>query len=80
MNKNNIRIYGNGNENTELALNLCEMAGIEPVDLKLGEDFREETAIAMCDANYLEDYPIIYAGSKCIGGVDALRNLIKENH
>ena len=81
MNKNNIRVYGDRGEQTELAENICEMAGTDPVMLYVNEDFQEDTAIAMVDANYHEgDYPIIFAGSKYIGGVDELRELFKEKH
>ena len=82
MNKNNIRVYGDRGEQTELAENICEMAGTDPVMLYVNEDFQEETAIAMVDANYIEPpyYPIIFAGSKYIGGVDELRELFKEKH
>ncbi|AUS03162.1 thioredoxin-like fold protein [Vibrio phage 3.058.O._10N.286.46.B8] len=75
----NIRIYGDNCEATELAHSLCEMAGVTPVVLMLNEEFREETAIAICDANYHEDgYPIIFCGSKYLGGVDELRELLKS--
>lgn len=75
----NIRIYGIENIATELAHSLCEMAGVNPIKLMLNEDFKEETAIAIVDANYHETgYPIIFTGSKYLGGVDELRELLKQ--
>lgn len=75
----NIRIYGNGNEDSELATNLCDLAGVVPASLMLGKDFKEETAIAICDANYHDiGYPIIFTGSKYLGGVDKLRELLTQ--
>lgn len=77
--KGNIRIYGDRSEQTELALNLCEMGGISPHVMYVGEDYKEETAIAIVDANYHKTkYPIIFTGSKYLGGVDELRELIKN--
>ncbi|AGG58206.1 hypothetical protein VPDG_00045 [Vibrio phage henriette 12B8] len=77
--KGNIRIYGIENIATELAHALCDMAGVTPVKLLLNEHFKEETAIAIVDANYHETgYPIIFCGSKYLGGVDELRELLKN--
>lgn len=77
--KGNIRIYGDNGEATELAHSLCDMAGVTPVKLMLDEHFKEETAIAIVDANYHEsNYPIIFCGSKYLGGVDELRELLKN--
>ena len=77
--KHNIRIYGIANIATELAHSLCEMAGVPSIELTLGEDFKEETAIAICDANYhTTGYPIVFNGSDYLGGVDELRKMLHQ--